>query len=217
MFTLLLMLWAAEPNKLETLWKDLGSDDDIRVARATLQLASNKDTLAFLKERLRPVKVDKARLTKLFEQLDADEFEERQKAIEELQHLERFIKQDLKQALEGNYSLEVKARLKELLARVEPPETKKPALGVGGLRITNINGKMTINGMTLEEIGKAYAPQTPPKPPLSWTQTIRAIAILEHLANAEAQQILEKLSQGEAEALPTKTAQAALERLKKKD
>ncbi|MFQ3650653.1 MAG: hypothetical protein SNJ75_09985 [Gemmataceae bacterium] len=215
MLMLLLSVCLAEPSQLESLWKDLGSDDDARVARATLQLASDKQVIAFLKQRLRPVQVDKKRLLELFDQLDADEFEQRQKAIEELQYLERFIKDDLKQALQRNYSLEVKARLKELLARVEPPEIKKPALGLGGLRITNINGKMTINGMTLEEIGKAYAPQPAPKPPIGWTQAVRAIAILEHLATPEARQLLEKLAQGEADAAPTQAAQAALERLKK--
>ncbi|MFQ3593546.1 MAG: hypothetical protein SNJ82_10240, partial [Gemmataceae bacterium] len=62
MLMLLLSVCLAEPSQLESLWKDLGSDDDARVARATLQLASDKQVIAFLKQRLRPVQVDKKRL-----------------------------------------------------------------------------------------------------------------------------------------------------------
>ena len=214
MMLLLLTLLAAEPSKLEAAWADLGSDDDARVARATLILASDKGAIAFLKERLRPVKVDKKRLAALYDQLDADEFSERQQAIEELKYLDRFIVEDLKQAVDGKFSLEVKARLKELLAKVDPPAPKKPALG-GGLRISNINGQVTINGMTLEDIGKAYAPPTPPRNPTGWTQAVRAAAILEHINNAESRKLLEKLAQGETEAPPTKAARAALDRLEK--
>jgi hypothetical protein len=214
MMLLLLTLLAAEPSKLEAAWNDLGSDDDARVARATLILASDKGALAFIKERLRPVKVDKKRLEALYDQLDSDEFTERQRAIEELKYLDRFIVEDLKQAVEGKFSIEVKARLKELLAKVDPPAPKKPALG-GGLRISNINGQVTINGMTLEDIGKAYAPPMPSKGPSGWTQAVRAAAILEHINNPESRKLLEKLAEGEAEAPPTKAAKAALDRLKK--
>jgi hypothetical protein len=214
MMLLLLTVLAAEPSKLEAAWKDLGSEDDARVARATLILATDKAAPGFLKDRLRPVKVDKKRLAALYDQLDAEEFDERQKAIDELKYLDRFIKEDLAQAVEGKYSLEVKARLKELLAKVDPPAPKKPALG-GGLRISNINGQMTINGMTLEEIGKAYAPPAVSKGPTGWTQAVRAAAILEHLGTPEARQLLEKLADGEADAPPTKAAKAALEGWKK--
>jgi hypothetical protein len=214
MLALLCLLLAAEPAALERAWDDLAGDDPAKVARATLLLANDKATVSYLKERLRPVKVDKKRLAKLFEQLDADEFEERQKALDELKYLDRFIKDDLKMALEGKYPLEVKARLKELLAKVDPPEPKKPALG-GGLRISNINGQITINGMTLEDIGRAYAPQGPPPPPAGWTQASRAAAILEYLGTEEARELLSRLAEGEAEAPPTQAAKAALERWKK--
>jgi hypothetical protein len=57
-------------------------------------------------------------------------------------------------------------------------------------------------------------PPAPPRPNLGWARATRSVALLEHLATAEARLLLQSVAAGEAEAPPTKAAKDALERQK---
>ena len=109
--------------RLSTLWNDLASTEDAKASRALLALAATpKDAVALLSQRLKPVKVDAARLKKLVEQLDDEEFDVRESASYELKYLDRFARPHLTKALEGKPSAEVKKRIVALLKRLRSRE-----------------------------------------------------------------------------------------------
>jgi hypothetical protein len=212
----------ADTSRLDKLWDDLGSSDDVRLTRATLQLvAAGKEAAPFLRARLKPVKVDRKQVAEWIKQLDSDRFDEREKAMRELAYLHKYIKDDLQKALEGKPSLEVKKRVTSLLEQIPPekgaaPPPRKPMIPRGSsIAISNINGEVTIliDGKPLDLTPRA--PARPPGPPAEWQRAARAAVILEHIGSPEARQALEALAGGEKDALPTQAAAEALERLKK--
>jgi hypothetical protein len=112
--------------KLEALWADLMSNDEARAARATLMLAAKPDeTLPFLRERLRPVKVDAAAIAKLVKQLDSEDFETREAASRELEYLGKFAKTILEKHHADTESAEAKRAIKVVLDKI-PSDAKSP-------------------------------------------------------------------------------------------
>jgi RNA polymerase sigma factor (sigma-70 family) len=109
-------------QKLETLWADLASDDQAKAWRAAFQLvAAPKDATRLFTGRLKPVTTDADRLAKLIRDLDADDFDARERASEELKNAGEVAVPHLRKALENNPSVEVKRRLQELLERAKGP------------------------------------------------------------------------------------------------
>lgn len=209
-------LRAAEPaSRLESLWADLASPDEAKATRAALALAAAKEAAPFLKEHLKPVKVDSKRLAKLIEQLDSDDFAKREEAAAELDYFGKFIKTDLEKALAGSPSAEVKKRVQGMLDRIAgetADPAAPPALAGRSVSVSNVNGKISImvDGKPLN-----LTPPAPPAPRMVWVRAARAAAVLEHIGMPEARKVLEALADGEGDAPPTKAAKEALDRLKK--
>src|SRR5262245_56662088 len=71
----------AQPTaeRLQGLWADLASEEESKASRAHLLLtATPKETVAFLREHLKPVKVDAERVAKLVAELDDPKFPKRE-------------------------------------------------------------------------------------------------------------------------------------------
>jgi RNA polymerase sigma factor (sigma-70 family) len=207
----------AEPaSRLDGLWADLASADEAKATRAALALVATKDAVPFLKDRLKPVKVDAKRVAQLIEQLDSDDFARREEAANELDYLGKFIKTDLERAAKDTKSAEVTKRVQDMLGRIASETAgpaAPPALTGNRVEASSVNGKITvtIDGKPINLTPTAAAPA----PRLAWVRVARAAAVLEHVGTPEAQKILEALADGEAEAPPTKAAKEALDRLKK--
>src|SRR5262245_36039101 len=106
------------PTRLDALWADLASPDDPRALRAALALAATpQESVRFLKDRLKPVKVDARAVAKQIALLDSDDFTEREKAAEELEYLGKHARPVLEKARDESPSVEVKRRLQDLLEK----------------------------------------------------------------------------------------------------
>jgi hypothetical protein len=213
----------APPPKisLQAAWDDLAGDDQAKAARAALALGrSPANGIMFLKQNLRPVKRDAKLLERLLKELDAEESGTRAAAQEELEYLDKYIKDDLKKALEKPASAEARKRVQKLLDRIEAAEqAAKPPPGPMGLKgraisVSNINGQIRIivDGVPLDLTPRIVVQAGPPR---QWVRAVRAIGILEGLGTPESRRLLETLADGEADALPTIEARAALGRLGK--
>jgi WD40 repeat protein len=116
------------PQDLEQLWKEVATPDAPKAFKAIGQLVSYSDvTTVFLGKRLRPAPaIDPVRISRLISDLDADEFTVREKAAAELEQLGEWVKPNLRAALQGNPSLEMKAQIINLLDKTPrvtvPPE-----------------------------------------------------------------------------------------------
>lgn len=112
-----------DDKTVAALWADLGSDDVRCAYRALFALAdAPRQSISFLKERLRPVeRVSAGRVAALLVDLDNPVFATRTRAVKELTWLERSVTPALRRALIASPSLEVRRRLEELLATAEKP------------------------------------------------------------------------------------------------
>jgi hypothetical protein len=109
---------------LDGLWKDLGSDDAARAYQAVWALAASPgQAVALVRDRVAAAgplpQPDADRFARLLAELDADAFERRTKATEELAKMgsaaEGLVRAELKK---GPASVEVRARLERILETV---------------------------------------------------------------------------------------------------
>src|SRR5262245_13640212 len=109
------------PDALEFQWKGLLETDAEKAYVAMRHMAATpKETIAFLRETEKPaVAVDAEVIEELIRQLSSDRFAVREKAVQELERLDRHAVPALKNALQGSIDLEAKRRIDALLARQE--------------------------------------------------------------------------------------------------
>jgi RNA polymerase sigma factor (sigma-70 family) len=110
-----------KPEQLESLWADLAGQDAAKAYRAIRTLASSPQvSVGFLKRRLRPVApADAKQVARLLADLESEQFAVREKATRELEKLGETAAADLRKALAGKPSLEVKRRIEQLLEKAD--------------------------------------------------------------------------------------------------
>jgi WD40 repeat protein len=100
-----------KPGDAERLWADLVGDDAARAYRAVWSLAAaGPQAVPFLAERLRPARLDREALVRLIADLDADDFETREKAQQALEKLRELAEAALRKALAGALPAEARRR-----------------------------------------------------------------------------------------------------------
>ena len=212
------LAYEANDRQLLGYWDDLGSTDEGRAARALIGLTKTPEaTVAFLKERLQPVKADPARIEELITQLDDDQRARRQEAAEQLLWLGEFARPALQNALDGTPSDRVRVRITEIFENL-PGSTRNDSLRTGlrgnNVAVSSITGQVeiTIDGKPLD-LGRLQRNDPQRRDP--WLRATRVIALLESLGGEEAESILERLAEGEPEATPTVEARIALRNLER--
>jgi hypothetical protein len=118
------------PAELESRWQDLARRDATKAFRTMWELvAAGEQTLALLRDRLRPVMLpDAAAVAQLLADLDSQSFNVRQKAGAGLEKLGDGIETALRKALPQSRSLETRRRLEALLKAIEDPMSKPEKL-----------------------------------------------------------------------------------------
>jgi hypothetical protein len=106
-------------EKLERLWRDLASADAVRAHAAVWSLVAARQTIPWLRERLRPSSpADPARLATLLSNLDSDTFAVRDKANRQLEELGELAESALRKTLAGAPSPEMRRRVEKLLSKL---------------------------------------------------------------------------------------------------
>jgi RNA polymerase sigma factor (sigma-70 family) len=112
-------------TELEGLWQDLLAEEGSRAYRAVGVLAGHAEQVVpWLRRHLQPVApAEPKRLDRLIAELDSRQYAVRNQARRELEALARRALPALRQALQGQPSIEVRKRLEELLHKLEaePP------------------------------------------------------------------------------------------------
>jgi WD40 repeat protein len=138
------MLGRLEPSagpptlaELEQAWAALAGADAKAAFQAIRRLvAAPEPAVAFLREKLPPaVPADAAQVRALVRQLDSPQFGERQQATQKLEKLADAAAAELRAALKGAATLEVRLRLQQLVDRIEngTPETLRAQRAVEAL------------------------------------------------------------------------------------
>jgi len=117
------------PPALEAAWNDLIGDDATKAHRSIWALtAAPKQTLPLLRDNVKPVPAgDAKQIAQLVKDLDADDFEVREKASTELEKIGAPAESALRKALEGTPTAEVRTRVGELLKKftVKAPSAER--------------------------------------------------------------------------------------------
>jgi hypothetical protein len=114
-------------QKLQVLWDDLGRLDAAKAHCAFWTMAGRPlDSVAFLKERLAPVRVpDDRRIEQLIVDLNDDQFARRQHAMRRLEEITDIVEPKLRAALKaGSQSLEARRRIESLLGTLAETSPK---------------------------------------------------------------------------------------------
>src|SRR5262249_6477349 len=114
-------------QQLDSLWRELASDDSQKAYDAICSLASAPEqTLGVLRTRLEPLpRIDAQQIARWIRDLDARAFKVREDAMDNLARLGRLVEEPLKKALEDKPSLEAQRRLEDLLKRLKPKDMAK--------------------------------------------------------------------------------------------
>jgi WD40 repeat protein len=112
-------------DQLERHWRDLGSQDAGQAFQAMWRLASAKNAVAFLADHIKPAgrQNDPTRYTRLINQLDAESFDARESAADELEHLGEAAAPALREALQGKPSAGTRSKIEDILSRIDRPVT----------------------------------------------------------------------------------------------
>jgi WD40 repeat protein len=108
------------PEQLALFVRELEGEDAAAAYRAIIGLANHPDeAVSLLKKRLGSTAVQEARVARLIEELDADEFAVRERASAELARLGKAAEDALRKAATNTTSPEVRRRAQELLANLK--------------------------------------------------------------------------------------------------
>jgi WD40 repeat protein len=109
-------------EELDKLWTELGAENAAVAYGALWQLAAGgKPAVSFLKEQLCPPGVSEQRIKQLIAELDAEQFDARQRATEELARVGLQAEPLLRKALLQPSSPELQLRVERLLAKLQNP------------------------------------------------------------------------------------------------
>ncbi len=115
-------------SRLEWLWRELSGNDAADAVHAVRTMkAMPAESVAFLRERIRPAPPPASDVGRLVADLDNDDFTEREKATIELAKRGRKVEAELHQAYEKQPSAEMRYRLQSLLARLKDAPNEETA------------------------------------------------------------------------------------------
>jgi WD40 repeat protein len=148
---------------LEKQWTNLGADSAEIAYQALWQLAAGgKPTVDFLKGQLSSDPVDERRVKQLIADLDADQFDARERAMRKLADLGLQAQPLLQKALERPSSTEAQRRLETLLAKLP-----SPGPGPAGVELRHLRAMQALEyGGTAEarQVLQALAEKEPETP-----------------------------------------------------
>ncbi len=200
-------------QEMQAWWSDLEKTEAV-ASRALLKMADRpKETLAFLKTNLKPLKISADRVQTLLVNLGSDQEETWKAAFAELEYFDPRLAIDLETLMNDVVTSPTRQRLVEILSQrpmgsLENKDVSIRRLGGGSEGFNFFDGR-----------GSWWAEHRVDRINLGgnmkrkWTQAVRAIILLEHIGSPDAVAILRDMAGGHPDAQPTKLAVEALDRL----
>jgi hypothetical protein len=202
--------------ELNALWEDLLSADELIAGRAMLQFAARQDdAVAYLKGKLRPLKLSKERAKELLADLGGQDEEAARAAFEEFTYFDPRLAFGDEELRDAFLDRPASRRLGAVLC-----DLPIDSLSVGTWHWYSPDNKVyrftrwepTRHwdvAIAVEGIGTSGRKS-------SWVRAVRAVAVLEHIGTRDALAILQDMATGHPDAAPTKAAIRARDRLSRK-
>jgi hypothetical protein len=208
-------------KEMDAAWVDLLSENEQTAGLAVLRLAARSDeAAAYLKEKLRPLKLTKERADKLIENLVNKDARVARAAYEELGYYDPRLALGDKDLRDALLEKPASRRLSEVLCDLPmdamaegrwhwySPDNKVFRFNVyrGGDPSKDIyNLDTAISAAKIGTVGRKA----------TWARATRAVAVLEFIGTPSARGVLEQMAGGDPHAAPTQAARLARDRLKK--
>ena len=205
---------SADSEAVEGLWVALERDEP-ESSRALLWLAAKPDqTVAFLKEKMKPLTLEPGRLDKLLEQLGSAEDEVWKPAFEELEYFDPRLVLHLETVMQVAVDYPKRPRVVAVMSgwlpsKLEGKQVEVRKVGSGGHNFSMVPGGSWWADADVTKINSNPRNNQKKK----WTRAVRAIALLEHVGTPAAIAILKDMAGGHPQAQPTREAAESLARL----
>ncbi len=205
----------AKAAELEGLWADLYKDEPV-ASKALLRMFKQPEyAVPFLKEKLRPLKLEQKRCEELLKDLGSDDEKTWKSAWDELDYLDPRLAIDLLTLMNDITENPARTRMVELCSQRTADSLAGQTITINKIGVEGYNFRSNGGSWWAEhQVDRIGVSTWSTKP--SWRRAARAIAILEEIGTPGAVKLLEQMGEGHAEASPTKAAKESLERLKKK-
>lgn len=198
-------------KQIDAWWDDLAKPDP-EASRALLKFAAQPgQTVEFLKDKMKPLKISEERVKDLLGKLGSDDEKEWKAAFEELEYFDPRLAIYLEKLMADVTEYPARQRLVEILSG-SPPGSMKDRSSIKLHKIGNASGFNFIDDEgswwaehRVDRLTTQY--ETTKK---SWARAIRAITLLENIRTSEAIAILQTMGTGHPEAQPTIVAKEAL-------
>jgi hypothetical protein len=206
----------ASDKEMEKRWAQL-EGVELEATRALLKFASAPDlSTAFLKGRLRPLKITPQRVDELIARLGSPKDDVWKPAFEELEYLDPRLAIDLQTLMTNVTESPARQRMVALLmGKIADSFVGKKVelIPVGEAFNFMVDG----NGAFIADHQVATINSRPwGNLKKKWTRATRAIVLLEMIGTPDALAILKKMADGHEKAGPTVAAKEAIERIAKK-
>jgi len=200
------LLWDLQQAQLNRRWLDLGAEAD-SVAKKVIDslIADPKHTTPYLGRRLQQAAALENQVARLVDGLDADDFNVRERATQDLLQLGPGVGLALRQVLRGEVSAEVRKRIADIMDRLRKVNTDSPHAPI--MPLTKDDEEALLLGT-----GPKPKPEAPPGI-AEERSSRRAFEVLVRIGTPEARQILMSLAGGDGRRWFSQRAKASLERL----
>jgi hypothetical protein len=204
---------AAKKKELEALWAELYKDEPASTTAVIKLFKQPEHTVPFLKEKLRPLKLEAAQCRKLLNDLGSNDEKTWKAAWEELDYLDPRLAIDLPTLMNDVTTNPARTRMVELCSdrdadSLSGQDVQIRPVGDDGYNFFSKGSWWAEH--RIDRIGKyRWLPKK------SWTRAARGIAIVEQIGSPEAKKVLEQIATGHSDAFPTKAAKESLKRIKK--
>ncbi|MGP0069042.1 MAG: hypothetical protein ACLQGP_36260 [Isosphaeraceae bacterium] len=207
---------AVDEKSMEAWWVDLEKGDTV-ATRALLNLADRpKDTVAFLKKKMKPLTISSGQVKALLLKLGNGNETVWKPAFEELEYFDPRLAIDLKTLMDRYTEAPTRQRMVEVMSGREAESLKGKEIelwNVGQGDGFNFFAKPNFGSWWAEHRIERINSDSWRNTKKKWTRAVRAIVLLEHIGSPDAEAILKEMATGHPDAHPTKVAREALKTL----
>jgi hypothetical protein len=209
---------AAKRKEIESYWADLEKEDAVATRALLLLSARPVETVAFLKEAMKPLRIEPEAVKALLTKLGSDKDDVWKPAFEELEYFDPRLAIDLSTLMNDVTDSPARERMVAVLSGrtadmlAGKTVTIRPVGNGEGFNFFDGRGSWWAEHRVEKLNGEGWG-----NPKKKWTRAVRAIILLEHFGNPDAVAILTTMAGGHADAQPSKEAKAALARIAEKN